>query len=132
MNYLLDTHTFLFSAFSHQKLSKKAEKIITDTENDIYVSTITFWEISLKYSLGKLDIKDIQPEQLLAVANKMGFILLELSPKEAASFYKLPKSAHKDPFDRMLIWQAIQQEMVLISKDAGFKDYLEYGLQLVW
>lgn len=132
MNCLLDTHTYLFTAFSQQKLSKKAKKIILDTENDIYVSTVTFWEISLKYSLGKLDIKNIQPVQLLAVAEEMGFILLALSPKDAASSYKLQRMAHKDPFDRMLIWQAIQQEMVLISKDTGFKDYLEYGLQLVW
>lgn len=49
-----------------------------------------------------------------------------------ATFHRLPKFGHKDPFDRMIIWQAIQQSLVLISKDAGFPEYRKSGLQVMW
>jgi len=55
-----------------------------------------------------------------------------LSASEAATFYKLPKIGHKDPFDRLIIWQAIHNKMPLISKDKSFKDYKVSGLKLIW
>jgi PIN domain nuclease of toxin-antitoxin system len=132
MRCLLDTHSFLWAIFSPEKLSHSAREKIIDPENDVAVSLVTFWEISLKYALGKLELVDTEPENLPDVAEEMGIDILQVSPREAASFHKLPKLAHKDPFDRLIIWQAIQQKMTLISRDKEFKDYRQFGLKIHW
>jgi PIN domain nuclease of toxin-antitoxin system len=132
MNYLLDTHAFLWSLFAPEQLSKPATKVITSPDNEISISVITLWEISLKYALGKLDLEGIAPDELPESAEKMGVDILPLSASEAAGFHKLPRLGHKDPFDRLLIWQAIQQKMVLISKDPQFDEYRKSGLKRFW
>ena len=132
MNYLLDTHTFLWAIFASQKLSEEAKEIILNPGNSIYVSLITFWEISLKYSLGKLELENISPEELPAVSRQAGFEILPLSEKEVSSFHRLPRSSHKDPFDRLIIWQAIHNDFTLITKDRRISPYLESGLRLTW
>jgi len=132
MNYLLDTHTFLWAIFESQKLSKKAKEVILNPGNSIYVSLITFWEISLKYSLGKLELENITPLELPVISKETGFETLELSEKEVSSFHNLPVRSHKDPFDRLIIWQAIHNDFVLISKDSRFSDYRESGLRVIW
>jgi PIN domain nuclease of toxin-antitoxin system len=132
VKYLLDTHAFLWALFNPDKLSKSTIQTIISQENSIAVSVITFWEISLKYSIGKLDLSGVRPDELPGFAYKTGFEILQISSDTAASFYKLPKLGHKDPFDRLLIWQAIQQKMTLISNDKSFAEYSEYGLHLQW
>lgn len=131
MKYLIDTHIFLWSLFSPGKISRHAAKILKDPGNRIMVSTITFWEISLKYSLNKLELEGITPDELPEFASKMNFELLSLNAEDAASFYHLPRTTHKDPFDRMLIWQAIREKMVLISKDSKIEAYEDYGLKIL-
>ncbi len=64
MKYLLDTHTLLWVLFEDEKLSKTAQEIIRSPENEIYVSLITYWEIALKYSIGKLELENITPEEI--------------------------------------------------------------------
>ena len=132
MKYLLDTHSFLWALFAPKKLSKSAAREIKSPNNDVFVSIVTFWEISLKYALGKLELEKIKPEELPGSAEEMGLDILPIDPLEAAGFYKLPRIGHKDPFDRLLIWQAIQQTMVLISKDPEFQKYRKFGLQCHW
>ena len=132
MTYLLDTHTFLFCAFDSPKLGKKARQLIVNRENSIFVSVVSFWEISLKFSLGKLSLKNISPEEIPLICEEMGFEILELSAPDAASFFELQTLQHKDPFDRMLIWQAIRRKLTLISKDASFKEYESLGLKVVY
>ena len=131
MNYLLDTHTFLWSAFSPDKLSAKARNEIRSAENQVYISIFSFWEISLKCTLGKIELTDCSPSDMPEIASQMGIEIIQLDALETASFYQLPKVAHKDPFDRMIIWQAIKQELVLISKDADFPDYRQFGLKVL-
>ena len=131
MKYLIDTHIFLWSLFSPAKISRRAVKIIKDPGKRIFVSIITFWEIALKFSLNKLELEGITPAELPGLANKMSFELLNLSAEDAASFYQLPRITHKDPFDRMLIWQAIREKMVLISKDGKIAGYQGYGLKIL-
>jgi len=131
MKYLIDTHIFLWSLFSPEKISRHATKIIKNAGNIVFVSTITFWEIALKFSLNKLELEGITPDALPEFAIKMRFELLSLSAEDAASFYHLPRTTHKDPFDRMLIWQAIQEKMVLISKDGKMAAYKDYGLKIL-
>lgn len=132
MNCLLDTHTFLWAAFAPSKLSARARKEIRTTENHIYLSTISFWEISLKYAMGKIELENCQPDDMPAIAAQMHIDILQPTPGETASFHRLPKLKHKDPFDRMIIWQAIQQPLVLISKDSDFPEYRKFGLKVMW
>lgn len=131
MKYLIDTHIFLWSLFSPEKISRRAAKIIKESGNRVFVSTVSFWEIALKFSLNKLELEGIKPEELPEFANKMNFELLDLRAEEAASFYRLPRISHKDPFDRMLIWQAIREKMVLITKDSKIAVYKDYGLEIL-
>jgi PIN domain nuclease of toxin-antitoxin system len=132
MNYLLDTHTLIWALQKRRKLSPKVKAILENIDNKIYVSAISFWEISLKYSLGKLTIGGVTPEQMPELAIKTGFELLPLHSSESASFHKLPLGAHRDPFDRMLVWQAINKEMILITKDRQLHQYDSLGARLLW
>lgn len=132
MRYLLDTHAFLWAAFTPNKLSARSKKAILDGENAVCVSSITFWEISLKYGLGKITLENCMPEDLPGMAEQMNIEIVYPSSQESATFYQLPRMVHKDPFDRMIIWQAIQQQAVLISRDAVFPEYRQFGLQVLW
>jgi PIN domain nuclease of toxin-antitoxin system len=132
MNCLLDTHTFLWSVFAPDKLSAKARKAIRSADNSVCISTISFWEISLKFALGKIELENCMPDDLPGIAAQMHIEIIQPTALQTASFYQLPKVQHKDPFDRMIIWQAIQQPLVLISKDANFPGHQKFGLIVLW
>ena len=132
MKYLLDTHVFIWALFDPEKLSAKVKKVIDDPQNSIYISIITFWEISLKYNLGKLLLKNVLPDDLPHYAEESGFEILELDPESVASFYRLPRTPHKDPFDRLLIWQCICEKITLVSKDIQMSSYKEFRLKTLW
>lgn len=132
MTYLLDTHTFLWTAFNQRKLGKQSRAAILDSGNDILVSAVSFWELSLKYALGKLELTGTTPEELPDVAASMGFGTLPLDAEAASSFHRLPRDAHRDPFDRMLVWQAISLRIPLITKDRHLSAYSSQGLVLLW
>ncbi|MBW2612888.1 MAG: type II toxin-antitoxin system VapC family toxin [Deltaproteobacteria bacterium] len=131
MKYLIDTHIFLWSLFSPKKIPKPTVQIIKKSENEIFVSCITFWEISIKYSLNKLELEAVLPDELPNFAKRMNFEILNLTAEDAASFYRLPRTSHKDPFDRMIIWQAIREKMILLSKDSKIPAYQKFGLNLL-
>lgn len=132
MNLLLDTHTFLWAAFSPRKLSARARSALVDQDNVVAVSSLSFWEISLKFSMGRIALEGCTPDELPAVAQEMQFAILHTDANDMASFHALPKMAHKDPFDRMIIWQAIRQGRTLVSKDGQFAAYQDHGLQVLW
>jgi len=132
MIYLLDTHVFLWAIIDPERLSEKAGTVIEDDENIIFVSAISLWEISLKYALGKFNLIGLEPSDLIGQAKGLGFDLMPLSPESATNNYKLNADWHKDPFDRMLIWQAIQQDITLISKDEDINKYKSAGLKVIW
>lgn len=132
MSFLLDTHVFLWAVFSPEKLSRRARTTIADASSAVCLSSLTMWEISLKFSLGKLLLEKLTPEDLLHAAEEMGLQLISPTPEETASFHRLPRVAHRDPFDRMLAWQAIQRDLVLISKDAALPAYRDAGLKMLW
>lgn len=119
MNLLLDTHGFLWSLFTPGKLSEAVIREMKFPTNGVAVSVVTFWEISLKNALGKLELTGVKPEELPAFADQMSLRIL-------------PRVSHKDPFDRIIIWQAIQRRMALASKDRDFKAYREFGLRSLW
>ncbi len=130
--HLLDTHVLLWALFAPEKLSDIARNALLDTQQDAFVSTISLWEISLKYALGKLQLKHCTPEDIASAARESGFIVLPLLAEEAGSFHRLPRLAHRDPFDRMLVHQAILHDLALISRDGSMQDYKQHGLQLIW
>jgi len=132
MNLLLDTHTLLWSLFDHNQISKTAHECIISVDNVVYVSIISFWEIAIKYNIGKLSLKNVLPDELPHYAEKAGFEILEITPSEVSTFYKLPKIKHKDPFDRLIIWQCIRNNITMITKDKEISEYLEYGLKIIW
>ena len=131
MNYLTDTHIFLWVIFSPQKISKTIRNTLLDREATKNVSLITFWEISLKFALKKIDLRGVLPDQLPSIAKDTGFEILNLDPQTVSSFYKLPKLRNKDPFNHMLAWQAIKNNYFLLTQDQGFLDYKEHGLNIV-
>lgn len=130
MIYLLDTHYMLWTIANSKKLSKKVKEVITNPDNSIIVSTVSFWEVSLKSSLGKLEITGFVPEDLPEACLKMGFEIVVLSAEDSSSYHKLKAVYHKDPFDRMLIWQAIQNNYSMISMDKNVKKYVSEGLKI--
>src|SRR6056297_3157244 len=115
MNYLLDTHYVLWSLFNPDLIHAEIIGILEDEQSTKYVSGINLWEISLKYSIGKLELEDSNPDEVFEALTKSGFEVLEVGAHLFSSYYKLPKKEdHKDPFDRMLIWQAITYDYTLI------------------
>lgn len=132
MKYLLDTHALIWVLISPKNLSQKSKEILFNRKEEIYISSITLWEISLKFNLRKLNLKNKKPDEIPNAVLNMGFRLLDLDCNTASSFYILPTIKNKDPFDRMLAWQAIKGDYVLISRDSGFDSYKSFGLRRVW
>lgn len=130
MDYLIDSHIFLWSAMSPERLGQTTVDVLQSSSNRIFVSVITYWELSLKFGLGKLELKGIKPEEFCNVTKQMGFKELKIHPLHASTFYQLPREKHKDPFDRMIIWQAIHNDLTLISRDLSFSEYSKYGLKV--
>ena len=130
MIYLLDTHYMLWAVADTKKISKAIKDILTDSAQHIIVSTVSFWEVSLKSSLGKLEIAGFSPEDLPDLCMQMGFEIKRLSPEDCSTYHKLKATHHKDPFDRMLIWQAIRNDYTFISFDNNVKEYKPEGLKI--
>lgn len=132
MNYLLDTHVLIWLVTDQAKISDLVIKEIDSTKNNVFVSSVSFWEASLKFASGKLELNGFLPQDLPNFIKSVGFELIALSPIDASSYNKLTVSYHKDPFDRMLIWQAIQQNLTLVTKDDRIKQYSSEGLKTIW
>ncbi|MBI9103528.1 MAG: type II toxin-antitoxin system VapC family toxin [Spirochaetales bacterium] len=113
------------------EISDSVRNILIDEDKEKYVSTISLWEISMKYGLGKLVIKNKTPEDLYESILESGFEILKIEDRLYSTYYKLPKKEdHREPFDRMLIWQAINHDIVLLSADKKLDLYKEDGLRL--
>ena len=132
MKLLLDTHTLLWAIGKTGELSEKAIREIKNPANKIMVSAVSLWEIALKHSIGKL-VVDFDITKIPEHCSKMGFDLVPLDPLDALNSFLLPqKSNHKDPFNRMLIYQCITSDFTLISKDARMELYKKDGLRCIW
>lgn len=130
MNCLVDTHYLLWSLVSPEKIGEHVRQILLAEEHAKYASVVSFWEISIKYALGKLVLDGLTPEAIVAAAAGAGYEFLGLEPLVAATYHQLPKSDdHKDPFDRLLIWQAMRGRMAFLSSDEKIHAYREHGLQ---
>lgn len=131
MSFLLDTHYLLWAISDPYQISKNITHIITNPENRVFVSTISFWEVSLKSGIGKLEISGFSPEDLPSLCTKIGFEIIVLSPEDSSTYHELKATHHKDPFDRMLIWQAIRNNLIMISSDVNISRYKSEGLNTI-
>ena len=131
MNYVLDTHYILWTLFEPGKINNTILKILKSVNDSKVVSGISLWEISLKYSLGKLELFGTNPDEICEKISESGFDIMPLDNEILASYYKLPKKeSHKNPFDRLLVWQAINKDLILITKDKAIEQYVEDGLRV--
>ena len=127
MNYLLDTHTLIWFLNGNQNLSKVAEDIIENKEASLFVSIVSLWEISIKISLNKLTLHT-SFDKFKAAIELNNIKILGITFEDTLTVSTLP-FIHKDPFDRLLISQAINNDFTLISRDEYFKDY---DVKLLW
>ena len=128
MKLLIDTHTLLWFIVGSASLSAYARSLIEDAANEKFVSIVSIWETAIKVSIGKMSLSapfDILfPHQLQI----NGFDLLSVKIEHTSVLTALPFH-HRDPFDRLLIAQAIEEKMTLVSVDAVFDDY---GVTRLW
>jgi PIN domain nuclease of toxin-antitoxin system len=115
---LLDTHVLLWWLLESPKLAGRTQVAITDPDNDVYVSAVTHAEISIKRSLGKLESPSI-PDELL---EENGFETLPFTAAHGRRMLELPFH-HRDPFDRMMIAQAIDEDLVFATVDPRMRAY---------
>lgn len=131
MKYLIDTHAFLWFNEGSDALSEQAKQLITDKNNEIFVSIATLWEISIKTAIGKLDIVG-DYELIIEDVTENEMVILPINFAHTVMQNKLPLF-HRDPFDRIIVAQAIIENMDLISKDGIFDDYLSgEGIKRIW
>ncbi|MCG6878501.1 MAG: type II toxin-antitoxin system VapC family toxin [Deltaproteobacteria bacterium] len=122
MKTLLDTHALLWLLTDNRRLSETARKIFLNQENSLFFSITSLWEICIKMSLGKLSLKNgwLETIQDEMKANAINWLPVEI--EHCTKLTKLP-FYHRDPFDRMLIAQAIVEDMLLLSRDTRLSDY---------
>ena len=121
MDYLLDTHTALWLFEGNDKLPQNTRDIIFDSENEIYVSIVSAWEIAIKVSLNKLDFDGGSAAFLSAIeANNIN--LLGVESDYVKMIEKLP-FMHKDPFDRLIIATALAEDLTIITIDENIQKY---------
>lgn len=122
MRILLDTHIFLWFISSDARLSTNIRDTIRDLENEVYLSSVSVWETIVKYQLGKLPLPE-PPETYLPKQRDLHQISsLTLNEKSVIQLAKLP-SLHRDPFDRMLICQALESKLTIATLDSIIHAY---------
>ena len=126
VKYLLDTNALLYMFGAPSELSVRARRIVRD-ESDLSVSIVSFWEIAIKQSIGKLQFRMTIPE-LESSCKERDIKVLGLSSAAIESIKELPK-IHGDPFDRILIAQALTGNMVIVTSDGVMP---QYPVRTVW
>lgn len=124
---LLDTHALLWFIYGDPKLSKRAREAI-DTADRLIVSAASGWEISTKYRIGKLTGSELAAENLPRLITELGLIELPVTILHAHKA-GLPPGPHRDPFDRLLIAQALAEDLPVIGADTVFDSY---GVRRIW
>ena len=132
MKYLLDTHIILWALINDEHLSKKVIDIINDSNNDIYFSSISPWEVEIKHQ--KKDSFKLTGKQLTFLCEQNGLLDIPIKNKHIDELENLKndnKIKHSDPFDRMLLCQAISENMILITHDHKFEAYESKNVLIV-
>lgn len=125
MRLLLDTHIFLWYITGDPRLPARVVSLIRDPANEAYLSAVSVWEIMVKYQLGKLPLPQAPDVYIPQQRQRHELDSLALDEASVTRLAQLP-SLHRDPFDRMLICQAIQQDLTLVSTDRTVRNYSTY------
>lgn len=120
--YLLDTGVFLFSMQSPEKINREAQSVLEAGENDLFLSAASSWEISIKCAIGRLMLAAPSSKYIPKLLNEKGIQSLAITQIHALTAGELPRH-HRDPFDRMLIAQAMTEDFVLMTADKQFEKY---------
>ncbi len=126
MRILLDTHYLIWAIDDPVRLPVAAAEALQDPAHDVCFSAVSIWEIAIKYGLGRPDFQT-RPNQISQAARRVGFQPLPVTIEDAAAVATLP-AHHRDPFDRLLVAQAIRQPARLLTADPVLARYSE----LVW
>jgi PIN domain nuclease of toxin-antitoxin system len=127
MTYLLDTHTFLWQIKEPEILPKRVHAVLRDRSATMLISLVTPWEIAIKVATGKLEASDILQEFETRVT-RAHFTMLQTTVSQVVQSGALPLH-HRDPFDRLLIAQALDLRIPILSSDSIFD---LYGVQRIW
>jgi PIN domain nuclease of toxin-antitoxin system len=122
MRLLFDTHTFLWFVLNDAKLSGRAQEMVAEPANDILVSPASYWEIAIKVSLKKLDLLAPYEDFMARGIKGNEFEVLLIEPRRTAVLVDLPYH-HRDPFDRLMIAQAMVEQVPIVSRDPIFDPY---------
>jgi len=125
---LLDTVTFLWAVSDAPELSDNAREAFMDPDNEVYLSSVSAWEIAIKHSLGKLPLPEPPAKFVPAQRKKHGIDPLSLDEEAALHLSRLPE-LHKDPFDRMLVCQAVVQHLTILTPDDLIN---QYPVRTIW
>ena len=131
MAYLLDTHVVLWTLDDHNHLSQKVESIISDLNSDCFVSIISFFEITIKQNIGKLELsKSIQ--EYMDEVQRIGIILLPIKDEYLNNYNNIPLfENHRDPFDRLILATAFTEKLQILSTDNKFQLYRDV-VDVIW
>jgi len=119
---LLDTHAFLWFVMDSSKISKRATSLIESTENEVYLSVASIWEMAIKVSIGKLRIDESFEDFIMPELESNQFSLLNIEVRHLGKVVNLPFH-HRDPFDRLLAAQSLTMNMPILSRDTAFDLY---------
>jgi PIN domain nuclease of toxin-antitoxin system len=128
LKILLDTCTFLWIITAEQKLSSNARDLFVDPFNDVFLSSVSAWEIVVKYTLGRLPLPEAPEKFIPAQRNLHKIESLALQEDAACHLAKLP-DYHKDPVDRMIVCQALVHGMTILTPD---EDIRRYPVRTAW
>jgi PIN domain nuclease of toxin-antitoxin system len=128
MRLLIDSHTFLWFVLKDLQLSRAADALITDPANDILVSPATYWEIAIKVGKKKLDLIASYDDFMKRGIEGNDFEILPIETRHTSLLTTMPMH-HKDPFDRLIISQALVEQIPVVSVDVAFDSY---GVTRLW
>ena len=128
MKYLLDTSVFLWALAAPGKLNRRARSLLSNEREGLFLSAASSWEISLKFGLGKLELPEPPVKYIPKWMLDWGIRALDISHLHALAVGDLPLH-HQDPFDRILIVQAMTEGMVLLTADRMFE---KYSVEMIW
>lgn len=128
MRLLLDTCTFLWIVIDSPELSHRAKEVFQNIENEVFLSSVSTWEIAVKYTLGKLPLPESPEKYIPRLRKSHGIDSLPLDEESSLQLTKLPH-LHRDPFDRMLICQSIIGGMAILTPDPSIS---QYPVHCIW
>ncbi len=128
MKVLIDTHALLWMLGDSRNLSHRARSALANRENSLFFSIAGYWEIGIKTSIGKLELSSDWHETIPRAMTRNGVSWLEITPDHVHAVSTLPWT-HRDPFDRIMIAQAMHNDLTIVTADPAFHDY---SVTVIW